>query len=80
MKLLPDRARRLTDRLSAVHFPALKGRQMIAQGKAAQQPEPWVTIPIFGFSRHSPPAEANDEKSKLSRFLKREQFRFFLTA
>jgi hypothetical protein len=25
---------------------ALKGRQMIAQGKAAQPPPPWVTIQI----------------------------------
>jgi hypothetical protein len=27
-----------------IHFKALKGRQRIAQGKAAQQPQSWVTI------------------------------------
>ena len=37
---------------------------MIAQGEAAQQPLPWVTNPNFAcFFPHSPPAEANEEKS-----------------
>jgi len=42
---------------------ALKGRQMIAQGKAAQQPQPWVKRPILQFFGHSPQLKANDEKT-----------------
>jgi hypothetical protein len=37
---------------------------MVAQSKAAQQPQLWVMIQIYLFFRHSPPREANDEKSK----------------
>jgi hypothetical protein len=50
-------------KIFVIHFEALKGRQMIAQGKAAQQPQPWVTIQMIRLFCHSPPVEANDKKS-----------------
>ena len=38
---------------------------MIAQGKAAQQPQPWVNRPKQPvFFRHSSPVETNDEKER----------------
>jgi hypothetical protein len=46
---------------------ALNGRKKVAQGKAAQQPPPWVKdLNKPCFFRHSPRLEANDEKSKLA--------------
>jgi hypothetical protein len=35
---------------------------MVAQDKAAELPQSWVTIQTTVFFRHSPPVEANDEK------------------
>jgi hypothetical protein len=64
-----------------VCFPseAPEGRHMIAQGKAAQRPQPWVTIPIntFLFSSFATPGRRMMKKKSVSHASKRT-FSLFL--
>jgi len=53
------------EKIFALYSEALKGRQMIAQGNAAQRQPPWVTIPTNPlFSSFAPPERRMTEKGK----------------